>query len=131
MGLDQFAYVASKAPSNYPDTSKRQIAYWRKHPNLQGWMEKLWLEKGKPSGDSGQEESWGSGFNGVELELTWDDIHRLEQDIKSGKVSELGTVGFFFGNPSDDRYRNHDLEFCFNAKTELFMGFKVFYNSSW
>jgi hypothetical protein len=131
MGLDQFAYVASKAPSHYPDTSKRQIAYWRKHPNLQGWMEKLWLEKGKPNGDSGQEESWGSGFNGVELELTWDDIHRLEQDIKSDKVSELGTVGFFFGTPSDDRYRNHDLEFCFNAKTELFMGFKVFYNSSW
>lgn len=131
MGLDQYAYVASKAPSHFTDTSRQQIAYWRKHPNLQGWMEKLWIEKGKPNGDSGQEESWGSGFNGVELELTWDDVHRLEQDIQSGQVSELGTKGFFFGNPSDDRYRNHDLEFCLNAKTELFLGRKVFYNSSW
>ena len=38
MGLDQYAYVANKAGSEYNDQSRQEIAYWRKHPNLQGWM---------------------------------------------------------------------------------------------
>jgi hypothetical protein len=70
-------------------------------------------------------------FNGVELELTWEDIDKLEKDIKSGQVSELGTTGFFFGDPSDEYYREQDLEFCTNAKAELFLKRKLFYNSSW
>jgi len=42
MGLDQFAYsVDAKG-------KREEIAYWRKHPNLQGWMEALWIEKGYP-----------------------------------------------------------------------------------
>jgi hypothetical protein len=144
MGLDQYAYVALKErerDSYYEaeygdDESKRgtvvqprEIAYWRKHPNLQGWMEQLWIEKGRPGGGSGQEDNWGSGFNGVELELTWKDIDRLEQDVLEGKLPH--TQGFFFGNSSDDHYREHDLEFCRNARAELFLGLKVFYNSSW
>lgn len=127
MGLDQYAYVASKANTDYDDTSRQEIAYWRKHPNLQGWMEKLWESKG---GDN-ELSKWGSNFNGVELELTWDDIDKLEKDIKSGEVSRLGTTGFFFGNPSDDVYYEQDLKFCVDAKTECFLGRKVFYNSSW
>lgn len=121
MGLDQYAYVASKAQTEWDDTSRQEIAYWRKHPNLQGWMEKLFFEKG------GECDT----FNGVELELTWDDIDKLEKDIKSGVVSNMHTTGFFFGNPSDDYYHEHDLEFCVNAKAELFLKRKVFYNSSW
>jgi hypothetical protein len=123
MGLDQYAYVASKANTEWwkDDNSRQDVAYWRKHPNLQGWMEKLAQKKGL------QYDS----FNGVELELIWEDIDRLEKDIKSGQVSELGTTGFFFGDPSDEYYREHDLEFCVNAKAELFLGRKVFYNSSW
>jgi hypothetical protein len=121
MGLDQYAYVAGKYDTDYDDSSRQEVAYWRKHPNLQGWMEKLAQEKGL------QYDS----FNGVELELIWEDIDRLEKDIKSGQVSELGTTGFFFGDPSDEYYREHDLEFCVNAKAELFLGRKVFYNSSW
>ena len=120
MGLDQFAYVASKADTDWDDDSRQRIAYWRKHPNLQGWMEKLYEARG------GTET-----FNGVELELTWDDIDNLEKDIKSGEVSELGTTGFFFGDPSDDYYRERDLQFCIDAKAECFLGRKVFYNSSW
>ena len=127
MGLDQYAYVASKANTDYDDTSRQEIAYWRKHPNLQGWMEKLWESKG---GDN-ELSKWGSNFNGVELELTWDDIDKLEKDIKSGEVSRLGTAGFFFGNPSDDVYYEQDLKFCVDAKAECFLGRKVFYNSSW
>lgn len=121
MGLDQYAYVASKADSDYDDPSRQEIAYWRKHPNLQGWMENLFYEKGMDC----------NTFNGVELELTWDDIDKLEKDIKSGEVSRLGTTGFFFGNPSDDVYYDQDLKFCIDAKAECFLGRKVFYNSSW
>ena len=70
-------------------------------------------------------------FNGVELELTWEDIDSLEKDIKSGVVSNMNTTGFFFGKASDDHYYEHDMQFCVNAKAELFLKRKVFYNSSW
>ena len=138
MGLDQYAYVANRAGEqdewyenalwnkesqefeNPKMTKPQELAYWRKHPNLQGWMERLYRATG------GEEV-----FNGVELELTWDDIDMLEKDIKRGSVAELGTTGFFFGDPSDDYYKEHDLKFCQDAKAELFLGRKVFYNSSW
>lgn len=137
MGLDQYAYIASKADTDYNDHSRQELAYWRKHPNLQGWMERLWLKKiGTPTLEpdqfiEGKFSHFPHNFNGVELELTWEDIDRLEHDIKSGVVSKLGTTGFFFGNPSDDYYYEDDLQFCINAKAELFLGRKVFYNSSW
>ena len=125
MGLDQYAYVASKA--NEIGNDHQDIAYWRKHPNLHGWMERLWIAKGKPY----EEDTWNGDFNGVELELTWDDIDKLEKDIKSGVLAELNTTGFFFGKPSDDYYYEKDLQFCIDAKAETFLGRKVFYNSSW
>ena len=46
MGLDMYAYVASKANTEWGNNdAHREIAYWRKHPNLHGWMEILWNEK--------------------------------------------------------------------------------------
>jgi len=152
MGLDQYAYVANRAGQqsewyetmiwdhdarefNNPTVTKPQeIAYWRKHPNLHGWMEKLWYKKiNVPHDPRDQfiEDKLPGDFNGVELELTWDDIDMLEKDIKSGVVAGLNTTGFFFGNPSDDYYYEKDLQFCIDAKAELFLGRKVFYNSSW
>jgi len=102
----------------------REIAYWRKHPNLHGWMEKLWVSKGMPgTGDKN------ASFNGIELELTWEDVDNLERAVKHSMLPS--TQGFFFGNPADEVYFERDLEFCVNAKTELFLGLKVFYNSSW
>lgn len=128
MGLDQYAYVASKAgvmneyysqDINDNTVSKpRELAYWRKHPNLQGWMRRVWESRGN-SGD----------FNGDELELTWQDLDELEQAVTHGQLPATG--GFFFGENSDDYYRQSDLEFIKNARAELFLGLKVFYNSSW
>ena len=137
MGLDMYAYVANKAGQqneyydsegdyvdgewkpHKPTVSKpREIAYWRKHPNLHGWMKRLWEAKG------GRGE-----FNGDEVELTWEDIEMLEYDINNKHLPKTG--GFFFGDPADDYYRDQDLEFVKNAKAELFLGLKVFYNSSW
>ena len=131
MGLDQYMYAASKAKAK----SNRELAYRRKHPNLHGWMERLWLKKlGIPlnADDQFTENLYPPyDFNGVELELTYDDIVQLEQDILSGKMSSLDTQGFFFGRPSDEHYYDEDLKFCTDAKAELFFKFKVFYNSSW
>ena len=50
-------------------------------------------------------------------------------DIKNGQLPS--TSGFFFGTPADDYYRVQDLEFIRNARAEIFMGLRVFYNSSW
>ena len=136
MGLDMYAYVAARAGAqaefsegahwdkekgamvNPNATEPREIAYWRKHPNLHGWMHRLWASRG----NSGE-------FNGDELELTWEDLDQLEQDIRNKKLP--GTSGFFFGNDADDHYREHDLKFVREAKAEAFLGLKVFYNSSW
>jgi hypothetical protein len=138
MGLDMYAYVASKANTmrEYYDnydyekdastiTKPREIAYWRKHPSLHGWMEKLWERKLIESGRDPSSHT----FNGIELELTWDDVDELEKAVKKGKLPF--TEGFFFGKPADNVYYDDDLKFCVDAKAEIFLGQKVFYNSSW
>jgi len=134
MGLDQYAYIASKPDTDYDDPTRQDLAYWRKHPNLQGWMENLWLRKldiPVHATDQFIANKIPGSFNGIELELTWEDVDKLEKDIKSGKVAKLDTTGFFFGNASDDFYYEKDLQFCVDAKAELFLKRRVFYNSSW
>ena len=118
MGLDMYAYTAAKEQADHK-TGQRELAYWRKHPNLHGWMERL--------AESKKVEY--STFNGVELELTWEDLDELERAITHNQLPS--TQGFFFGNESDDFYKEQDLEFVKKARAELFMGLKVFYNSSW
>ena len=136
MGLDMYAYAAVRAGQNteYWESynfetelssvaKPREIAYWRKHPNLHGWMEQLWRDK------KDQHNIDAPMFNGIELELTWEDLDQLEEDIQNDRLPS--TSGFFFGDNSDNYYREQDLEFVRKAKAELFTGLKVFYNSSW
>ena len=101
----------------------RQIAYWRKHPNLHGWMAELWMVR--ETGGEGDTDK----FNGVELELTADDLDDLEAVIKARELPS--TSGFFFGTDADEYYYDSDLKFIQEARAELFFGLKVFYNSSW
>jgi len=122
MGLDMYAYAAGRANADWNSGEQREIAYWRKHPNLHGWMEDLWRSK---NSDLSADRT----FNGVELELSWEDLERLEEDIENGWLPP--TTGFFFGDSSDDYYRPKDLEFVRHARAEIFTGLKVFYNSSW
>ena len=147
MGLDMYAYVASKAGQqnefyeganfdkekgemvNPAITKPREIAYWRKHPNLHGWMEQLWIRKLEAEGKTPEESSWGSSFNGIELELTYEDLDELERAVTHSQLP--ATRGFFFGDGADDYYREQDLQFIREARAELFCGLKVFYNSSW
>ena len=116
MGLDMYAYTADKAGQ---EVTARELAYWRKHPNLHGWMERLAESKNLDY----------SSFNGVELELTWEDLAALEQAVTHKQLP--ATSGFFFGRDADEEYYQDDLTFIKNARAELFLGLRVFYNSSW
>lgn len=136
MGLDMYAYAGRKGQRDEfyekavwdpktnefvsPVTKPAELAYWRKHPSLHGWMEQLWRKKNPEDM---------STFNGIELELTWQDIDDLEQAVRHGQLPF--TEGFFFGKPADNAYYEEDLKFCVDAKAEIFLGLHVFYNSSW
>ena len=114
MGLDQYAYrVVAHDTEN-----REEIAYWRKHPNLQGWMEQLWRAGG------GQGE-----FNCVDVELTVEDLDNLEDDITNNALPE--TNGFFFGSDSDDYYAEQDREFIKQAREAIDKGYIVLYSSWW
>ncbi len=65
----------------------------------------------------------------AELELTWADIDALEQAVTHKKLP--ATTGFFFGSDADELYYESDLAFIKAARAELFLGLRVFYNSSW
>lgn len=121
MGLDMYAMTTRKAPPapvDFKTGETNEIAYWRKHPNLHGWMEQLYRQKG------GSAEL----FNCVNVQLTAEDLDRLEKDIRSGNLPE--TDGFFFGE-SDGSERDDDLAFVGSAREALAQGLTVFYTSWW
>jgi len=124
MGLDMFAYTFNGKTESEVDfdtnnvTETTEIAYWRKHPNLHGWMEQLYYEKG------GKDDS----FNGSNVVLTKGDLDSLEQDIIDGTLPD--TSGFFFGK-SDGSEQNEDLEFIAKAREAIEEGKIVYYSSWW
>lgn len=125
MGLDMFAFSVAKNDSNedfaIADGLKRdEIAYWRKHHDLHGWMEKLYRAKG---GDV-------DSFNCIPVRLTLEDLKALEQDLMDSALPE--TTGFFFGNnPPDEDSLREDLVFVAKARAEIAMGREVYYDSWW
>jgi hypothetical protein len=119
MGLDQYAFAVSS------NGSKEEIAYWRKHPNLQGWMENLWESKGRPNSHADHPYE----FNCVPIELTHEDLDSLEEAITNSKMPQ--TVGFFFGNDSDEHYKEKDFQFIKDAREALDNGLTVVYDSWW
>ena len=139
MGLDQYAVARKGKPrtvkSEYTYTDHDgnehedveeylewddtiELATWRKHPNLQGWMQNLYYEKG------GGEE-----FNCVDLELTLDDLNALEAPLDEEELPE--TIGFFFGSNADDHYAEADREFIVQARAAIKQGYTVVYSSWW
>jgi hypothetical protein len=94
-----------------------EVAYWRKHPDLHGWMENLYREKG------GREKS----FNGDPVVLTLADLDRLEDDIL--EVNLPKTTGFFFGESGGISLNN--LQFVLEARKAIQEGDTVYYDSSW
>jgi hypothetical protein len=132
LGLDMYVYAVSSNRVREEDKDKEvdfspyyeeghtEIWYWRKHPNLHGWMENMYQRKG------GTIEE----FNGVPVKLTERDLMRLEKEIKERTLPN--TSGFFFGESSDDDDAvEQDLRFVAEARMQLSLGNMVYYNSSW
>ncbi len=49
MGLDMYALTTTEKPASAVDfdaDAYSELHYWRKHPDLHGWMENLYREKG-------------------------------------------------------------------------------------
>jgi hypothetical protein len=121
MGLDMYARTTSEAVAGAVDFEVKEASnlhYWRKHPNLHGWMEALYREKGG-SADT---------FDCVPVVLTAADLDRLEADVKAGNLPH--TSGFFFGE-SDGSEADGDLAFIAKARQALAAGLTVFYDSWW
>ena len=133
MGLDQYAYATPQETEE-----QEELAYWRKHNRLQGWMEDLWNDKGRPNAET--ENNPMGDFNCVPVELTLSDIEQLEAHVANKALPETG--GFFFGDDSfgwtnedgnefadgDYYYKETDLKFIGDARKAIKDGKKVFYN---
>ena len=123
MGLDMYA-VATKAKLNKEvdfdtiNVETEDLHYWRKHPNLHGWMQSLYEYKGGKS----------DSFNGDCVVLDVLDLDNLEGDIKNGRLPD--TSGFFFGQSDGDEV-NDDLDFINKARTAIAEGKTVYYTSWW
>ena len=121
MGLDMYACTtvnAPKQPVDFDAGQHAQLHYWRKHPNLHGWMEELYRAKGGADRE----------FNCATVQLTAADIDRLEEDVRAGNLPH--TTGFFFGE-SDGTEHDDDLDFIAKARDALTAGLTVFYSSWW
>lgn len=126
MGLDQYAFKIKHKPSKDVDFNEelegietKEIHYWRKHPNLHGFMEELYISKG------GEDT-----FNCRPVVLTIEDINKLVTLILNGKLPE--TSGFFFGkSQGDKREENDDIKFCKEAIKAIKEGYTVYYDSWW
>jgi hypothetical protein len=121
MGLDMYALTTTAdipaVDFDEPEDAT-QLFYWRKHPDLHGWMEALYRSKG------GTDEKF--DLNPVRLE--GGDIDALEAAVRADELPF--TEGFFFGE-SQPEDKQHDLDFIQKARAALTKGMKVFYISWW
>lgn len=134
MGLDQYAYKIKKnliadeidiklyneegelvVPEKDLD---RDFFYWRKHHDLQGWMEDLYYGRG------GSRE-----FNCVCIKLSEADLNNLEIAVLDAKLPH--TEGFFFGSGNTKGYVGDDLKFIRKARKAISEGYDILYSSWW
>ncbi len=125
MGLDMYAYTAPRdligRDIDIELNGLRGVSdlhYWRKHPNLHGWMEMLYRQKGGAK----------QVFNCATVRLNADDLDALEAAVRDERLPE--TTGFFFG-ASDGSERDDDLAFIAKARAALAEGQAVLYDSWW
>lgn len=134
MGLDQYAYAVMPNPENtdfsiaWADQSTgmvKQIASWRKHPDLQGWMEALWSKKMALQGVALEA---GTVFNCEPLRLSYDDLLELRRDVEAEVLPH--TEDFFFGEslPED---KETTLKFVEDALKAMSQDMEIYYDSWW
>jgi hypothetical protein len=122
MGLDMYAFKTPRAvPATdfeVPEEEVEQIAEWRKHPKLHGWMKALYYERGGK----------GEHFDCDTLRLDPADIDALEKAVLADQLPE--THGFFFGE-SQPEDKELDIAFIAEARKAFADGYSVFYDSWW
>ena len=137
MGLDMYAFKHKgeqfKPNQKRDEADVIQIADWRKHNRLQGFMQELW-EARTPEEVKQSDKGWNQ-FNCVPLYLSKEDLDMLEEQVRTRTLPE--TSGFFFGQDSytwqgeQEDMKAYDLKFVANAKKYLNEGYEVFYECWW
>jgi len=129
MGLDMYAYTVEKDRfDNVVDTTeqrevfyenKTDLFYWRKHPNLHGWIEQqVYID------EYGGEDA----FNCILVKLDIEHLDLLEHALINDSLPD--TKGFFFGESLPEE-KESDLEFIAQARKAISAGKDVYYDSWW
>ena len=108
MGLDQHAFARK-------GEEEIKLMYWRKHANLQGWMENLYRERGGKH-----------SLNCVDLKLTSEDLVRLDEEHRNLEKAS----GFFWGETTDKKIEDTQ-RFIDDAFVKLAEGYEIIYTSWW
>ena len=124
MGLDQFAYKSKVSIEELTQDNTEKIFYWRKNPDLHGWMEQLWEQRNEDLIVNNPNIQ----FNTVYVELTADDLTDLEYQNEGETLPE--TTGFFFGK-SDKSDKERNKEFIEIARQAINDDYRVYYLSWW
>ena len=109
MGLDQYAFARKEGQEDI------EIAYWRKHADLQGWMENLYHSRG------GKRQ-----FNCIDLKLKECDLNRLEKGHRDLSIAE----GFFWGSSNSNKVEA-TARFIEEARERMKEGYTIIYSSWW
>ena len=102
MGLDQYAYVVAKNEQNTdlePSSTSpavSTIGVWRRHYELQDFMEKLYRKKGGTSED----------FNLVSVRLSEDDLAEIGAEANSYNTSMFVRLAYMAINDGKEVYYN-------------------------
>lgn len=124
MGLDMYAISFDPKPNQravdfkLSEFEMAEIHYWRKHPNLHGWMQQLYEAKGGTDED----------FNCHPVLLTTEDLDNLERVIVDEALP--ATDGFFFGESRGDEVAG-DLQFIEKARKLIADGKAIAYYAWW
>ena len=124
MGLDQYAYKSKVSSDEFTPDNHERIFYWRKNPDLHGWMQELWEQRNEDLVVNNPDMQ----FNTVYLELTDDDLKDLESANEGETLPE--TTGFFFGK-SDESDKESNKEFIEIARQAFNDKYRVYYFSWW
>ena len=109
MGLDQYAFARK-------GEEKIEIMYWRKHANLQGWMERLYCSRGGK----------GEDFNCVDLLLSEEDLLNLQLQHENLETA----TGFFWGTSRPESIAD-TAHFISTALEYQKQGYEITYYSWW
>jgi hypothetical protein len=113
MGLDSRIYfIPRELAMGQGQCSGVELQNWRGHEELNDWMMRLCLQKGK---DEKITEEDIARFCGVSIDLSMGDIETLEAMIRAGSLPEF----------------QGDLVSFARAKAEIRNGNYVFYSADW